>query len=118
MPTPQQPDEDNLAHGPATTPVPEPVPALAEQAPAQAEEDESEGESEASGAVDLHAPDIQVLGPVTLAGTEASGHGFKLALLAALLYFKPGITSDTAREAMDPRAASAGLGIRLGGPSA
>ncbi|MFE4687279.1 LysM peptidoglycan-binding domain-containing protein [Streptomyces sp. NPDC056721] len=99
MSTPQQPDEDDLAHGPATTPGPEPVPALAEQAPGQAEE----GESEASGAVDLHAPDIQVLGPVTVAGIEASGHGFKLALLAALLYFKPGISSDTAREAMDPR---------------
>jgi DNA-binding SARP family transcriptional activator len=75
------------------------VPQLAEQTPAEADE----GESEASRAVDLHAPDIQVLGPVTVAGIEASGHGFKLALLAALLYFKPGISSDTAREAMDPR---------------
>jgi hypothetical protein len=98
MPTPQA-AEDDAAHGTATTPVPEPVPALAEQVPAEVEE----GESEASGAVDLHAPDIQVLGPVTVAGIEASGHGFKLALLAALLYFKPGISSDTAREAMDPR---------------
>ncbi|MGW6755762.1 LysM peptidoglycan-binding domain-containing protein [Streptomyces sp. NPDC055006] len=99
MPTPQQAAEDDLAHGPATTPGAEPVPALAEQAPGQADE----GESEASGAVDLHAPDIQVLGPVTVAGIEASGHGHKLALLAALLYFKPGISSDAAREAMDPR---------------
>ncbi|MFE5028157.1 hypothetical protein ACFRAO_33820 [Streptomyces sp. NPDC056656] len=99
MPPPQQPDEDDLAHGPATTPGPQPVPALAEQAPTEAED----GESAASEAVDLHAPDIQVLGPVTVAGIEASGHGHKLALLAALLYFKPGISSDTAREAMDPR---------------
>ncbi|MFE2736188.1 LysM peptidoglycan-binding domain-containing protein [Streptomyces sp. NPDC059349] len=100
MPTPQQPaGEDDLAHRPATPPGPQPVPAIAEQAPAQAEK----RESEASGAVDLHAPDIQVLGPVTVAGVEASGHGHKLALLAALLYFKPGISSDTAREAMDPR---------------
>ncbi|MFE4254411.1 LysM peptidoglycan-binding domain-containing protein [Streptomyces sp. NPDC056910] len=100
MPTPQQAaGEDDLAHGPATVPGPQPVPAIAEQAPAQADEDKSE----ASGGVDLHAPDIQVLGPVTVAGIEASGHGFKLALLAALLYFKPGIASDTAREAMDPR---------------
>ncbi|MGA4844801.1 bacterial transcriptional activator domain-containing protein [Streptomyces sp. G5(2025)] len=54
--------------------------------------------------VDLHAPEIQVLGPVTVTGVQASGHGFKLALLAALLYFKPnGCTIDTAREAMDPR---------------
>ncbi|WP_405633937.1 MULTISPECIES: hypothetical protein [unclassified Streptomyces] len=99
MPPPQQATEDNLAQGTATTPSPEAVPPLAEQVPAEAEE----GESEASGAFDLHAPDIQVLGPVTVAGIEASGHGFKLALLAALLYFKPGISSDTAREAMDPR---------------
>ncbi|MFF2160371.1 hypothetical protein ACFVWP_06550 [Streptomyces sp. NPDC058175] len=99
MPTPQQGAETDLARGPATAPGPEPVPVLAEQAPPEAEEDESE----ASGAIDLHAPDIQVLGPVTVAGIEASGHGHKLALLAALLYFKPSITSDTAHEAMDPR---------------
>lgn len=53
---------------------------------------------------DLHAPEIQILGPVTVTGIQASGHGFKLALLAALLHFKPdGCTIDTAREAMDPR---------------
>ncbi|WP_326615178.1 LysM peptidoglycan-binding domain-containing protein (plasmid) [Streptomyces scopuliridis] len=54
-------------------------------------------------AIDLHTPEIQVLGPVTVTGVQASGHGFKLAQLAALVYFKPGVTSDTAREAMDPR---------------
>ncbi|QIB49554.1 LysM peptidoglycan-binding domain-containing protein [Streptomyces aureoverticillatus] len=53
--------------------------------------------------VDLHAPEIQVLGPVTVTGIQASGHGFKLALLAALLRFKDGCSIDTAREAMDPR---------------
>ncbi|MEV6699243.1 hypothetical protein AB0M68_18990 [Streptomyces sp. NPDC051453] len=98
MPTPQQAAEDDHAHDLATAPGPEPVPALATQPLQETEEDE-----EASGAVDLHAPDLQVLGPVTVGGIEASGHGFKLALLAALLYFKPGISSDAAREAMDPR---------------
>ncbi|WJV51675.1 LysM peptidoglycan-binding domain-containing protein [Streptomyces flavofungini] len=52
---------------------------------------------------DEQAPEIQVLGPVTVTGIQASGHGFKLALLAALLHFKDGCTIDTAREAMDPR---------------
>ncbi|MFF1714609.1 hypothetical protein [Streptomyces sp. NPDC058268] len=61
-------------------------------------------EDPADDPVDLGAPEIQVLGPVTVTGIQASGHGFKLALLAALLYFKPdGCTIDTAREAMDPR---------------
>ncbi|MFE3144304.1 hypothetical protein [Streptomyces scopuliridis] len=58
---------------------------------------------DSSEAIDLYAPEIQVLGPVTVTGIQASGHGFKLAQLAALVYFKPGVTSDTAREAMDPR---------------
>lgn len=68
MPPPQQVAEDDAAHGPATTPGPEPVPQLAEQAPAEAEEDESE----APGPVDSRAPDIQVLGPVTVACCTSS----------------------------------------------
>ncbi|WP_329431462.1 MULTISPECIES: hypothetical protein [unclassified Streptomyces] len=68
MPPPQQAAEDDAAHGPATTPGPEPVPQLAEQAPAEAEEDESE----APGPVDSRAPDIQVLGPVTVACCTSS----------------------------------------------
>ncbi|RVU15120.1 LysM peptidoglycan-binding domain-containing protein [Streptomyces antnestii] len=95
MPPPQP--ADTATHAPATTRSTEPVPALAEPALAEADDDQ------VPEAVELHAPDIQVLGPVTVAGIEASGHGFKLALLAALLYFKPGISSDTACEAMDPR---------------
>ncbi|GHG04205.1 LysM peptidoglycan-binding domain-containing protein [Streptomyces filamentosus] len=53
-------------------------------------------------AVDLHAPEVQILGPVAVTGIQASGHGPKLAQLAAYLYFKPG-QPDTVREAMDPR---------------
>ncbi|MGW8767864.1 LysM peptidoglycan-binding domain-containing protein [Streptomyces sp. NPDC055815] len=60
------------------------------------------GEDEAGDAVDLHAPEVQVLGPVGVTGIQASGHGPKLAQLAAYLYFKPG-PPDTVREAMDPR---------------
>ncbi|MBC9730561.1 bacterial transcriptional activator domain-containing protein, partial [Streptomyces sp. TRM68367] len=58
---------------------------------------------EPAEAIDLHGPEIQVLGPVTVTGIQASGHGPKLAQLAALVYFKPGITGSTASEAMDPR---------------
>ncbi|SEE57649.1 LysM peptidoglycan-binding domain-containing protein [Streptomyces sp. TLI_105] len=60
------------------------------------------GEDEPGDAVDLHAPEVQVLGPVAVTGIQASGHGPKLAQLAAYLYFKPG-PPDTVREAMDPR---------------
>ncbi|MFC9595854.1 LysM peptidoglycan-binding domain-containing protein [Streptomyces sp. NPDC056944] len=60
------------------------------------------GEDEPADAVDLHAPEVQVLGPVAVTGIQASGHGPKLAQLAAYLYFKPG-PPDTVREAMDPR---------------
>ncbi|MET9956003.1 LysM peptidoglycan-binding domain-containing protein [Streptomyces sp. NPDC006339] len=52
--------------------------------------------------VDLHAPEVQVLGPVTVTGISASGHGPKLAQLAAYLYFKPS-SPDAVAEAMDPR---------------
>ncbi|MEV6332857.1 hypothetical protein [Streptomyces sp. NPDC051909] len=52
--------------------------------------------------VDLHAPEVQVLGPVAVTGISASGHGPKLAQLAAYLYFKPS-SPDTVAEAMDPR---------------
>ncbi|MET8507529.1 LysM peptidoglycan-binding domain-containing protein [Streptomyces sp. NPDC004787] len=52
--------------------------------------------------VHLHAPEIQILGPVTVTGISASGHGPKLAQLAAYLYFKPS-SPDAVAEAMDPR---------------
>lgn len=51
---------------------------------------------------DTAAPEIQVLGPVTVTGIESSGHGPKLASLAALIYFKPGRSADELCNAMDP----------------
>ncbi|MFD4371073.1 LysM peptidoglycan-binding domain-containing protein [Streptomyces sp. NPDC058486] len=51
---------------------------------------------------DKDAPEVQVLGPVSVTGIQASGHGPKLAQLAAHLYFRPG-PPDSVREAMDPR---------------
>ncbi|AWN24804.1 LysM peptidoglycan-binding domain-containing protein [Streptomyces sp. NEAU-S7GS2] len=48
------------------------------------------------------APEISVLGPVTVTGIAPSGHGPKLAALAALLYFRPGRGADALQEAMGP----------------
>ena len=52
---------------------------------------------------ELTGPEISVLGPITVTGIEASGHGYRIALLASLLYFRPNISSEAVREAMDPR---------------
>ena len=52
--------------------------------------------------VDPDAPEVQVLGPVAVTGIHTSGHGAKLASLAALVFFKPGRGAEALREAMDP----------------
>jgi len=52
--------------------------------------------------LDLEAPEVRVLGPVAVTGIAPSGHGGKLAALAALVLFKPGRTADALCEAMDP----------------
>ncbi|MFI7103278.1 hypothetical protein ACIBK8_28480 [Streptomyces sp. NPDC050161] len=64
------------------------------------EEDEAAMKVEEPG--DPDAPEVQVLGPVTVTGVQSSGHGPKLAALAALVYFKPGRGAEALREAMDP----------------
>ncbi|MFJ3714123.1 LysM peptidoglycan-binding domain-containing protein [Streptomyces sp. NPDC090053] len=71
----------------------------------EATEPEPNDPSSPSGrdeAVDLHAPEISVLGPISVTGIQASGHGYKLAALAALVYFRPGRSADALCEAMDP----------------
>ncbi|PNE43441.1 LysM peptidoglycan-binding domain-containing protein [Streptomyces noursei] len=55
-----------------------------------------------AGSADPDAPQVQVLGPVAMTGIDASGHGAKLASLAALLYFKPGRGTEALCQAMDP----------------
>ncbi|GGR43767.1 LysM peptidoglycan-binding domain-containing protein [Streptomyces griseomycini] len=55
-----------------------------------------------SAAHDLHAPEIQILGPVEVTGVDSSGHGPRMAQLATLLYFRPGRHADVLCEAMDP----------------
>ncbi|MET7685215.1 hypothetical protein [Streptomyces sp. NPDC005423] len=51
---------------------------------------------------DLHAPEIRVLGPVEVTGVERTGHGPRMAQLAALLYFRPGRGADALCSDMDP----------------
>ncbi|MGW2572699.1 LysM peptidoglycan-binding domain-containing protein [Streptomyces sp. NPDC001537] len=51
---------------------------------------------------DLHAPEIRVLGPVEVTGVDHTGHGPRMAQLAALLYFRPGRSADVLCADMDP----------------
>ncbi|MEU1034487.1 hypothetical protein ABZ402_38440 [Streptomyces mirabilis] len=51
---------------------------------------------------DLHAPEIRVLGPVEVTGVDSTGHGPRMAQLAALLYFRPGRSADAVCFDMDP----------------
>ncbi|MBZ3906556.1 LysM peptidoglycan-binding domain-containing protein [Streptomyces griseiscabiei] len=66
---------------------------------------------------DLHAPEIRVLGPVEVDGVAASGHGPRIAQLAALLFFRPGRSADALCSDMDPLApwSSNTLNARLRG---
>ncbi|MFE7034630.1 LysM peptidoglycan-binding domain-containing protein [Streptomyces sp. NPDC057621] len=57
------------------------------------------GEGEAHGP---HAPEIQVLGPVKVTGVDSTGHGPRMAQLAALLFFRPGRSADVLCSDMDP----------------
>jgi nucleoid-associated protein YgaU len=51
---------------------------------------------------DLHAPEIRVLGPVEVTGVDSTGHGPRMAQLAALLLFRPGRSADALCSDMDP----------------
>ncbi|MEU3735378.1 LysM peptidoglycan-binding domain-containing protein [Streptomyces sp. NPDC033538] len=50
----------------------------------------------------LHAPEICVLGPIEVTGVASTGHGPRLAQLAALLLFRPGRNAQTLCADMDP----------------
>lgn len=75
--------------------------------------DTSTTETGASG----QGPEIRVLGPVEVTGVRPSGHGPRIAQLAALLYFKPGRTADELCTHMDPATpwTAATLNARLHG---
>ncbi|WP_306192059.1 LysM peptidoglycan-binding domain-containing protein [Streptomyces sp. MK5] len=59
-------------------------------------------EGEECEAQDLNAPEIRVLGPVEVTGVDSTGHGPRMAQLAALLYFRPGRSADVLCADMDP----------------
>lgn len=65
-------------------------------------EESTAQEVEESEAHDLHAPEIRVLGPVEVTGVDSTGHGPRIAQLAALLYFRPGRSADVLCADMDP----------------
>ncbi|MFC9916379.1 hypothetical protein [Streptomyces sp. NPDC127197] len=65
-------------------------------------EDHKVPEAEDCEAHDLHAPEIRVLGPVEVTGVDSTGHGPRMAQLAALLYFRPGRSADALCADMDP----------------
>ncbi|MEU3855436.1 hypothetical protein [Streptomyces sp. NPDC029554] len=66
-------------------------------APVSPAEDSEEDETH-----DLQTPEIRVLGPVEVTGVDSTGHGPRMAQLAALLYFRPGRTADALCADMDP----------------
>ncbi|GAA1042320.1 LysM peptidoglycan-binding domain-containing protein [Streptomyces murinus] len=70
-------------------------PGIAAEKPAVPQAQECEAQ-------DLHAPEIRVLGPVEVSGVDHTGHGPKMAQLAALLYFRPGRRADVLCADMDP----------------
>ncbi|MFD4604392.1 hypothetical protein ACFWPQ_41045 [Streptomyces sp. NPDC058464] len=51
---------------------------------------------------DLHAPEIKVLGPLEVTDVDNTGHGPRMAQLAALLFFRPGRSADVLCYDMDP----------------
>lgn len=57
---------------------------------------------QAESEVTPDAPEVAVLGPLRVTGTTGSGHGPKVAALAALIRLRPGRTADTLCSAMDP----------------
>ncbi|MEU0947550.1 hypothetical protein ABZ379_33355 [Streptomyces canus] len=102
----------DAATGPDTeTPPPAPVPLTAADTGREAagktddhEDSAEEHKPEAEGceAHDLHAPEIRVLGPVEVTGVDSTGHGPRMAQLAALLFFRPGRSADALCSDMDP----------------
>ncbi|MFJ2008659.1 hypothetical protein ACIOJ4_49520 [Streptomyces chartreusis] len=59
-------------------------------------------QAEGAGSHALHAPEIRVLGPVEVTGVDSTGHGPRMAQLAALLLFRPGRSADVLCSDMDP----------------
>ncbi|MFJ9752306.1 hypothetical protein [Streptomyces chartreusis] len=93
-------DEPGPGTGAASSPAPEPT-ALDEAEDADLADSEVP-QAEGAEAHALHAPEIRVLGPVEVTGVDSTGHGPRMAQLAALLLFRPGRSADVLCSDMDP----------------
>ncbi|MFE1840695.1 hypothetical protein [Streptomyces sviceus] len=91
----EEPEDPAFAENPAKEQAPE-EPAVPLPGP-DSRRDTQEPQQHA-----LHAPEIRVLGPVEVDGVAASGHGPRIAQLAALLYFRPARSADALCTEMDP----------------
>ncbi|MFF7550792.1 hypothetical protein ACFZCU_45375 [Streptomyces canus] len=98
-----QPGPDTATAPPASEPVAA-ADTTGEEAATEADdrEDSAEERNEECEAHDLHAPEIRVLGPVEVTGVDSTGHGPRMAQLAALLFFRPGRSADALCSDMDP----------------
>ncbi|MEU6260433.1 hypothetical protein [Streptomyces sp. NPDC047043] len=76
--------------------------ATQEDGPGPAVEEPTGSQADDCEAPDLHAPEIRVLGPVEVDRVDSTGHGPRMAQLAALLYFRPGRSADVLCADMDP----------------
>ncbi|WP_314223633.1 LysM peptidoglycan-binding domain-containing protein [Streptomyces zaehneri] len=81
---------------------PEPKETDAEHAAEEASAPEGEAGAVEGAAHDLHAPEIRVLGPVEVTGVDSTGHGPRMAQLAALLFFRPRRSAEVVCSDMDP----------------
>ncbi|WNZ06228.1 LysM peptidoglycan-binding domain-containing protein [Streptomyces sp. 11x1] len=101
-----QPDDEPAPDTEAAPPTPAENPAAEEAAETDGHEDSVEcskvPEGEVCEAHDVHAPEIRVLGPVEVTGVDSTGHGPRMAQLAALLLFRPGRSADVLCSDMDP----------------
>jgi hypothetical protein len=113
--TSTQAEEEHDPGAEATVPS---APAVAESAEADgAVEEGKTPEADECEAHDLHAPEIRVLGPLAVTGVDSTGHGPRMAQLAALLFFRPGRSADVLCSDMDPVSpwSSSTLNARLQG---
>ncbi|MGW0628521.1 LysM peptidoglycan-binding domain-containing protein [Streptomyces sp. NPDC002758] len=88
----------------AKAPQADPAKAAADEAPRSPvqEPDHATAGDKGSAAHDLNAPEIRVLGPVEVDRVGPTGHGPRIAQLAALMFFRPGRTADALCADMDP----------------
>ncbi|WP_432198858.1 LysM peptidoglycan-binding domain-containing protein [Streptomyces sp. bgisy027] len=113
-------DETGPGPGAASSTAPEPR-ALDDAGEAGENADLADGyegpQAEGAEAHALHAPEIRVLGPVEVTGVDSTGHGPRMAQLAALLLFRPGRSADVLCSDMDPVNpwSASTLNARIGG---